>query len=321
MPAGVSSALKKLVALPFLLTSFSSAALPVNPVHVVFRADDRPLAEIQEAGGMRPWADGMADDNLLHHFEGESVEGHTSNFVSTTSSLSAAIEHAASLARPNSEEPFDTDFVTYIYQVRPDHDFYDVEASLAHARDAASPGSMRRARLESIIRDYAGMDELVAHRGFSHERIIAYAELTGTLLQRFGVAAGSPLFSPTFWSHRWIANANYRPAYDADTSNLDVYLNVGDPRGYRDMVANQTQVAVPMVFTCEGVRSDGNVGTQRKRRHAVRAVCASHEYMGTARSSHDAKASVHSVMASWLAEPTRVFYDKSLLEAIVHDEL
>ena len=172
-------------------------------------------------------------------------EGHTSNFVSTTSSLSAAIEHAASLARPNSEEPFDTDFVTYIYQVRPDHDFYDVEASLAHARDAASPGSMRRARLESIIRDYAGMDELVAHRGFSHERIIAYAELTGTLLQRFGVAAGSPLFSPTFWSHRWIANANYRPAYDADTSNLDVYLNVGDPRGYRDMVANQTQVAVP----------------------------------------------------------------------------
>jgi len=303
VPASVNSVLKKWFVLPLLLVPFSLTALPVNPVHLVFRTDDRPLADIQEAGGMRPWANGMPDDNLLHHFEGESIEGHTSNFVSTTSSLGAAIEHAASLARPNSEEPFDTDFVTYIYQVRPDHGFYDVEASLAQARDIAASDSQRRTRLESILRDYAGMDELVAHRGFSHERIIAYAELTGTLLQRFGVAAGSPLLSPTFWSHRWIGNADYRPAYDADTSNPEVYTNVGDPRGYRDMAAGETLAAVPLAFTCESIRLDAGGSTQRKRRHANRAACAGQAYM-TSR-----------------LLPNRIFYDKRLLEAIVRDGL
>ncbi|MGO4612399.1 hypothetical protein AB4142_39280, partial [Variovorax sp. 2RAF20] len=58
-------------------------SLAVNPVTVVYRADDRTLSQVKEAGGMRPWREGTPDDDLAHHFEGESIEDHSSNFVST----------------------------------------------------------------------------------------------------------------------------------------------------------------------------------------------------------------------------------------------
>jgi len=291
------SILQKAAVLPLLMASFSAAALPINPVSVVFRVDDRPMADIKEAGGMRPWADGIPDDDLTHHFEGESVEGHTSNFVSTTSSIRAAVEHAASLARPNSEEPFDSDFVTYIYQVRPDEGFFDVEASLARARDAAPTDSQRRSRLDRIIRDYTGMEELVARRGFSHDRIIAYAALTGEMLQRWGVASNSPLFSAAFWSGRWTRNADYNASHDSDRSNADVYGNVGDPEGSRSMVTNGTQPAVPVAFTCLGIQP-GPSSSQRQGRGAAQASCSSHAYMNT----------------------SKVFYDKGLLISLLLDD-
>jgi len=272
---------------------------------------------------MYPWAEGTPDDNLLHHFEGESVEGHTSNFVSTTSSLRMAVEHAASLARPNSEEPFDAEFVTYIYQIRPGRHFYDVEASLAHARDRVPAGTQERNRLDAIFRDYGGMEELVARGGFSHDRIIAYARLDAQMLTQFGLASNSPLFTASFWSHRWTANTDYDPAFNTDTSSPAVYTHIGGPQGYRQMVGNGTQPAVPIAFTCEGVRFDGGESTHRERRETHRAAWACARYRGMTRPERPLDpitASRSRLILISTRVYSKVFYDP-VRQAIVHDEL
>ena len=49
--------------------------------------------------GMLLWVDGIADNDLAHHFDGESIESPTSNFVSTAMVLGAAVNHAASLQK------------------------------------------------------------------------------------------------------------------------------------------------------------------------------------------------------------------------------
>ncbi|EDT9963034.1 hypothetical protein GR433_004458 [Salmonella enterica] len=51
--------------------------------------DDRPITELVQTG-MRLWVDGIADNDLAHHFDGEAIEDHTSNFVSTAMVLGAA---------------------------------------------------------------------------------------------------------------------------------------------------------------------------------------------------------------------------------------
>lgn len=277
-----------------LLVAMASpmVSLAVNPVTVVYRADDRTLSQVKEAGGMRPWREGTPDDDLAHHFEGESIEDHSSNFVSTTSSLRSVVEHAASLARPNSEEPFDEEFVTHIYVIRPDANFFDVDASLQAARDASPAGSTRRQRLDRLIRDYTGLDELVARNGFAHDQILSHAVLNGQMLRRYGVSEGSPLFSVAFWSGRWQSNGDYDPAHDSDHSSDLVYTSVDTPRGYSNLVVNGSQPAVPISFTCQGVHP-----SSRKKRSTTAAdnTCAPHQFMDT----------------------RRVFYDKKLLYSIL----
>jgi len=204
---------------------------------------------------MWPWRTGVPDDNLIHHFEVESLEDRSSNFVSTTSSLEVAVEHAAALARPNSEEPFDEDFVIYIYVIRPDLSFFDVDASLIYARDQSPENSSERERLNNLIRDYTGMDEVVSWGGFIENRIMSYAELNGRMLQRYGANPGSPLFSQEFWASRWIPNNNYNPEFNSDTSNTVAYTSMSNPRGFVTQVANGTQPPVSLSFTCMGINS------------------------------------------------------------------
>lgn len=224
---------------------------------MVYRADSRDIREIAETGGMFPWPGETLDNDLLHHFEGESVEGRVSAFVSTTSSLAQAVQHAASLARPNSEEPFDEDFSTHIYAIRPAGNFYDVEAALSHARDNAAPDSTQRVRLNLLLRDYGGMDELVALNGFRADRILRYAVLDGSMLNRYGVAAGSPLLSDGFWADRWLTEGTrYDRAFDHDTSASAYYPGVAihsSPTGVRQVIRNGSQPDVPLAFACDSV--------------------------------------------------------------------
>lgn len=224
---------------------------------LVYRADSRDMHEIAETGGMFPWPGEALDTDLLHHFEGESVEGQVSAFVSTTSSLAQAVQHAASLARPNSEVAFDADFSTFIYAIRPAGNFYGVEAALSHARDNAAPDSTLRIRLDQLLRDYGGMDELVALNGFRVDRILRYAMLDGSMLNRYGVSAGSPLLSDGFWADRWLTEGTrYNRAFDHDTSASAYYRGVAihsPPTGVRQVIRNGSQPDVPLAFACDSV--------------------------------------------------------------------
>ncbi|EOF5149408.1 hypothetical protein ACK1W5_000041 [Salmonella enterica] len=76
-----------LILLGILIWSIVSYAIPI--VNIVYRVDDRPITELVQTG-MRLWVDGIADNDLAHHFDGEAIEDYTSNFVSTAMVLGAA---------------------------------------------------------------------------------------------------------------------------------------------------------------------------------------------------------------------------------------
>ncbi|MDN0125020.1 hypothetical protein QVN60_17850 [Yersinia aleksiciae] len=94
------------------ILSINYPAFAINQVNLVYRADSRAPEEFTLAGGMFPFPDLSQDPDLLHHFEGESLEGYTSVFVSTTASLRQAINHAAFTTRMSDAEPFDPEHST-----------------------------------------------------------------------------------------------------------------------------------------------------------------------------------------------------------------
>ena len=260
--------------------------LAINTVSIVYRTDDRDLAAIRDAEGMWPnWTEGVPDDDLAHHFEGESIEGGSTNFVSTTASLRTAVMHAASLARPNSEEPFDQEFVTYIYQIRPATNFYNVDASLIAARDRAPASSARRERLSHLINDYTGMAEYAAQEGFLQNRIISYARLDGPMLSQYYNDTNSVLFNPAFWHNRWIVNPHYNTAFDNDTTSPDIYPVVENPRGIMGLVTNGTQPVVPLSFTCMGTSSQRH--PEKKHLLGAEPICSPNQYMNLKRNIYD----------------------------------
>lgn len=269
----------------FIFSMFSHFSSAINPVHVVFRTDDRALPSLRQDGGMWPWKDGHADDDLAHHFEGESIEGRRSNFVSTTASLRIAIMHAASLARANSEEPFDEDFVTYIYQIRPADNFYSVDEALQTARDSSAESSSRRERLTRLINDYTGMEEYVAHGGFNQNRIISYAELTGDMLMQYYNEHSSALFTQSFWNSRWLINTDYNHDFDSDTTSVATYANIDNPTGLISQIINGTQPPVPLSFTCMGLNS--SIGKRKDRLFFPKNTCGTQNHLAIKKIIYD----------------------------------
>lgn len=268
-----------------LIWSMVSYAIPV--VNVVYRVDDRPISELAQTG-MLPWVDGIADNDLAHHFDGEAIEGHTSNFVSTAMSLGAAVDHAASLARPNSEEPFDIGFSTYIYEIRPGNNFYPVDESFQAAMNASTPGSQRYNRLQSLLSDYGNMEDMVAQNGFGADRIIRYAELTGEMLEQY--YSSGQMNSPMFWESRWTTEGTiYNTAYDNDSSSNTPWTIIDTPRGYADVVMNGTQPEVPLAATCLAIPPDTSVTLKKKEsiRTNESNSCSPHEYVNIGRHFYD----------------------------------
>ncbi|AHF79060.1 Putative hydrolase (plasmid) [Sodalis praecaptivus] len=267
----------KITALLLVFIVMHSHAVNIHPI--VYRADSRKIADISAAGGMFPWGlDHLdPDTDLIHHFEGESLEERGSVFVSTSSSLAQVIQHASSLARPNSEEPYDHSFVTYIYAIRPTQDFYDVEASILNRRNALPNESPLRTRLDRLLHDYGGMEELVAVNGIPFDRIIGFIRIDGNMLNRYGVSPGSPLLSETHWSNRWErAGTRYETRYNIQGSSPQPYPIVAvnaEPTGSRRVVRNGTERDVPLSFSCKGV---GEHGAKRSKRALARA-CRDHQ--------------------------------------------
>ena len=257
----------------------------IESVKVVYRADDRPIDVIAATGGMYPW-DGERDTDLMHHFEGESVEHRVSSFVSTSASLRQVIEHAASLARSNSEEPFNNEYRTYIYAIRPNEQFYDVRHSLLAARET-SQDNIQRSRISRLVHDYADMEEIVAVNGFRTDRLIRYAELTGNMLNIF--YNSGQLFSEAFWNGRWIDNNAYDHAYDTGVSNTELYRNIGSATGSITLVSNSNASSSLLGITCLGV-SSSSLGSRAERSITSAAnPCLSYKLVNTRRVIYDRK--------------------------------
>lgn len=255
--------------IPIITTLFFSySTLAINQVSIVYRADSRSPEEITQAEGMFPFSDLPQDPDLLHHFEGESLEGYTSAFVSTTASLRQSIDHAAFTARMNDTEPFDPEFETYLYVIRPSVNFYSIDESLNHAQEQATENTSLYTGLSDILRDYGGMEEWVAFGGFAHTRIISYARLTGTMLQQHYYSG--QIFSNLFWAGHWQNNPHYLPALDQDHSASTPYLTLGIPRGYITMAQNETGQQLPLSVTCH---SGANFSASRMKRRLLKKIC------------------------------------------------
>lgn len=245
-----------------------NSVFAINQVNIVYRADSRPPEEITRAGGIFPYSDLPQDNDLLHHFEGESLDGYTSAFVSTTASLRHAIDHAAFTARISDTEPFDPEFETYLYVIRPAENFYSINGSFNHAREESAENAYLYTKLSDLLRDYGGMEEWVALGGFADTRIIAYARLTGPQLQQH--YDSGQIFSELFWAGRWQNNPQYSSAWDQDNSASTPYLRLGPPRGYIAMVQNETGQQRPLSVTCY---REASANTSRMRREVLNNNC------------------------------------------------
>lgn len=243
-------------------------AFAINQVNIVYRADSRPPEEITQAGGMFPFSDLPQDNDLLHHFEGESLDGYTSAFVSTTASLRHAIDHAAFTARISDTEPFDPEFETYLYMIRPAENFYSIDESFNHARETSADNTHLYTKLSDLLRDYGGMEEWAALGGFADTRILANARLTGPQLQQYYYSG--QIFSELFWAGRWQNNPQYSSAWDQDNSASTPYLRLGLPRGYIVMAQNETGQQLPLSVTCYG---EASANTSRMKRESLKNNC------------------------------------------------
>lgn len=164
--------------------------------------------------------------------------------------------------------------MTYIYVIRPDLNFYDVEGSLIHTRNNTSNTNMRN-RINSLLSNYSGMEELVARDGFSQNRILSYARLDADMLQRYGTSYNSALFTESFWAPRWINNPTYDYHNDQDISNSSPYLQVGMPEGAVLEVSNGTQPSVRLGETCLGISPNFN----NKSKQTLKDTCSKNEYL------------------------------------------
>ncbi|CNH49246.1 enterotoxin A family protein [Yersinia pekkanenii] len=240
----------------------------IHPVSVVYRADSRTPEEIVQAGGMYPFTGLPPDIDLLHHFEGESLEGYTSAFISTTASLRQAVEHAAFTARINDEEPFDTEFETYLYVIRPSINFYNIDESLNYIINETPDNSDLYKEVSRTLHSYGGMNEWVALGGFAQTRIISYARITGDMLQQH--YHSGQIFSSSFWDEHWQNNPLYLSALDQDLSSSVPYFSIGVPRGYITMLQNEAGQQLPLVNTCH---EEPSTSDSRIKRQLSRVTC------------------------------------------------
>lgn len=239
----------------FIFSILCQTALAQNHplvTNIVYRVDTRDPLEIERQRGFHTWAEttnNYPNNNLASHIEGGSLgESHggdrTSNFVSTSSSLSAAVEFGLqNLLTFGVQESF------YIYRIRPNHNFYDVNASLRNARDSNSSTPERSDLLNDLLDIYATEEkEIIALGSISDERIVQYAEFSLEMYNEFR----SAVFQPDFWEDRWVNYFSYNHQYDQDQSNPDFYPEV-EPNGFMQVVLNEENGnQAPLSQSCIG---------------------------------------------------------------------
>jgi pertussis toxin subunit 1 len=247
--------------------SWSNPPDDFKRANTVYRVDSRSPEQIKQAGGMRPRAsEGLVpDDDLAHHFDGESVVGGRSNFVSTTGDIRQAIDHSFN-ALGNSTTGY-----VWIYEIRPDNNFYNVNASIIDVSQNAVTEDQRN-RAQYLIRSYyTGMDEYAARGGFDYNRIIrTYGPLTEELIDSLSREDDLVLANSTFWENQGLLQRNhdYHSGYDYNQTSSDLYPYVGMLGNTIFQVENNYGEGLPITHTCLGV-SNQNPSSKSKRSNGV----------------------------------------------------
>lgn len=255
------------------LTFTSLLASAINPVNIVYRVDSRPPEEIILAGGMFPYFHLIHSNDLLEHFIGEAPEGYTSGFVSTTSSLENAVERSIFEFDTDIEGLYVGDVEIYLYAIRPADNFFHVDTSITHARDASPQYSEQYAMLRDALEDWGGMEEWVAYGGFVHTRIMSYSPINATLLNQHYQSGA--MNSDIFWATRWHSNPAYLPQFDQDLSSSTPYPIVGTPNGFIIMAQNEAGQQLPLSVISGAVCNDSqNINNLiMKREISVSSTC------------------------------------------------
>ncbi|MBJ7263653.1 MAG: hypothetical protein JHC61_07910, partial [Burkholderiaceae bacterium] len=168
---------------------FTSSAWAYNPPDVVYRLDLRG-PEIIGQIGFQPRTNGPGSNrNMIPHIDGSSLVNQTSSLVSTSASVGQAVNHIRAFGLIDPEtETYSSEHVFYLYSIRPSDEFYDVRHTLETA--SATPDAPDRSpnfiHQRQALLDRANFfddaDEVIATQGIGPDRILAYAEVTGTML-------------------------------------------------------------------------------------------------------------------------------------------
>ena len=247
----------KKIVLVSLFYGFLPTSWAIPPISEVYRIDTRSPEEIRRVGGMRPRAiEGhIHDDDLAHHFEGESVEGGTSNFVSTTGTIQHAIDHLDFVANDGEEE----DQRVWIYLIRPTTNFYNVNASIAEVSQNAQNEEQRRRAQYLINSYYTGMDEYAAQGGFNDSRIISYIGITRAEI------SNNPniIYDESLWER----NPTYDQQYDQNTTNTELYPYVGVFGDRVLELEGEGGEVARLANTCMGVSNQGPLSLNSKSQY------------------------------------------------------
>lgn len=226
------------------------AQTPPRISDIVYRADMRSPEEISEQGGFLTWAQfegNTPDNNVANHLEGSSLANSTSNFISTSFSLSSVVNFGSVSYLDIAESG---NF--YIYRIRPNNNFYDINASLLNARDAQPQTSRLWNLYNSLFNLYHSEEEVSSLGPVSDDRIIEYVEVTEDMRDQFG----DDLLDEAFWNDRWVNYVGYNHLYDGNRTSSQFYTNILPEGIIRMIIDEETGAEIPLAYSCMGSPSN-----------------------------------------------------------------
>lgn len=179
--------MKILAASLFIASSFfNPVSYAMDPPQWVYRIEMREPIVVFASGFITTGR----DRDLLRFISGASLDDGSSSYIGTSQYISDAERICAEVAREHPDEPL------YIYQIRPEENFYNVEESMLIQRDAL-PEGLARQQLNNAW---------LATRTWVYGMWAATAAIPGEVIsgaRRYNWNNGQPSLGP------FIANNNY----------------------------------------------------------------------------------------------------------------
>lgn len=150
----------------FFLAAISTTPSFAYPPKVVYRVDSRGPDKIFKHG-FTAWGNNL---ELLPHIVGDTPKSKTDGFISTTENVNSARQIAADIM------PYDDD-VTWLYEIVPNDNFYDVNRSLLQAGSVHPVNSaIAEQSINAFIR-YGEQYEYVSAAPINRSQIIRAREV------------------------------------------------------------------------------------------------------------------------------------------------